>query len=130
MSKKIGELSFEEAKEAIVEVNFKKRAIQLRIKAYKNGKSLKALEKKAIKDEKMRKLKSMQNEINAATTKSVKDQKSKNKITQTKSFDNRIATKDREIEKIKGDILANEKEILSLDKVISALKLHMKTIPQ
>jgi hypothetical protein len=130
MSKKIGELSLEEAKEAIVEVNFKKRAIQLRIKAYKNGKSLKALEKKAIKDEKTRKLKSLQNEINAAATKSVKDQKSKNKITQTKSFDNRIATKDREIEKIKGDILANEKEILSLDKVISALKLHMKTISQ
>lgn len=128
MSKKIEELTIDETKEAISKNQLFKKALKIRITAHKNGRLLKTLDKKRIKEEKSRTLKRIQDEIKSAKTTALKEQKRSDKLTKAKSFDNRIKNIDNAIDKINTDISNVNNQIAKINYDLEALKQHLQSL--
>lgn len=104
MEKKVEDLTIEEAKKVITDLMINKKLNKLKILTAKNEEKLRSTEKRLLKEKKSKRLKSLQTEINIASTKSAKDLKRKNKIRETNSFDSQISAKDSQIDQIKMKI--------------------------
>lgn len=126
--KKIEELLLNEAKNAKEEIKAKIERINIQkydiLKEIEENKNT----LKKIKDDKRSKLKEIQNLINKATTKNLKDSKRKIKESTSKGFDSRIRTYDNKIATLKKNVVEKNKEISTLKIISSKITIHINNI--
>ena len=128
MSKKIEDLTIDEAEKAISEITIKKKQVDIKkVELRKRLNGLK-VEMSSIKEAKTKKLKSIQEDISKANTKSAKDLKRKAKVRESDSFDNRIKSKEREIQSETKRILEIDEEKAYLNHIIEHIKQHINKI--
>lgn len=128
MSKRIEDLTIEEAKQAISEINLNKKQLDIRKAELRKKLNRLQVEKSSIKVAKTKKLKSIQEDISKAKTKSAKDLKKKEKVRESDSFDNRIKSKEREIQSETKRILEIDEQKAHLNKIIEQIKQHINRI--
>jgi hypothetical protein len=126
-NKKNEDLTIPEAKLLIDDAKNKIKVLQIRVKNFKNEKKLRSTEKRILKDQKTKKLKIIQNEINSEPTKIAKDLKRKNKTHESNRFDSRISSKDIQIDHVENKIFSTNKDINQLELLILNIQKHINS---
>ncbi len=126
--KKINELSLNEAKEAKEKIKILIERVKVQKNKILNEIEIHRSKLKKIKEEKRNKMKEMQNQINKASTKSLKDSKRKSKESTSKGFDSQIKTYNTKISNLKNDFTGKNDEISKFRILLSQINIHINNI--
>jgi len=128
MSRKIEELTLDEAKELIDNITIRNKQLEIqKVQLRKQRDKLKD-EQKSIRDSRKKKLNALQVVINKTKGKLYKDRKREEKQRETGYFDNRIKSKEREINTVRDKINKIDENKAYNNKLIAEIRKHINSL--
>jgi chromosome segregation ATPase len=126
--KKIEELTLDEATSKIAEINVKIKLLSASIAGEKVVLAKLKAERVSLREDKRRAITAIQDRINKEKNSTSKERLRNQKTRDSKSWDNRIASKDKEINRIQEKLATLQKSKADGQLLISLIKVHIKNL--